>query len=406
MLDSRAPPDSIDSMNSDPHLDASRRRSDVSRPAFLVLCGALLQACGSGSQEDGAGSQEDRGAATTAAPEQVDDLPPPPERDDWLARHTRSRRPQFAAHLEATARAVQEDPDDGGARCELGWALFQNGQVEEAEAQLRRAVALAPQEVENHRRLGLVLYGGGKHLESVEYLERAVGLAPGDSETHFFLGHANERLGRGGAALEQFRLAEAANPDHAESVYQQGLLLLDEDPSQATRLFERALTMDAYHPGACVNLARLYRKSGRGADAQDMLRRHREIALLSDLGVAEDPKGLKRYLAEAGYYARQQKALQALEVVANGLEQHPMEAPLWLMRGRLLTEGDDVDGARVAFEKACDLAPDDPGPPGELAQLYLDAKEMAVPVTVDERLRAAARRWPQMTQVLEQLEAR
>ncbi|MFT7477578.1 MAG: tetratricopeptide (TPR) repeat protein [Gammaproteobacteria bacterium] len=358
---------------------------------LLALCFGILASCGSGEGTPPNEPSTKPGTQSSASS----------RNEDWVDRQRRTRNPELAARLVATAADVEARPGDGLARCEHGWALFQAGRIDDALEELKRAVAMASGEFDPHQRLGVALLRLGQHEQGSDHLERALELNPESTDTHFILGHAYTRLDRPDAALEQFRLTTTAEPRHAEAYYEQALLLLERDPGQATELFERTHGLDPFHAGACSNLARIYRKTEREEEARAMLERHREIALLGDLGVLANPFSVKRFLAEAGFYARQNKGAQALEVLSSGIERHPSEGRLWLLQGELLMAASDLDGARAALERAWDLLPDDPEPALQWIDTFTSADGGAIPAALRARLDDAARRWPSVRERLE-----
>ena len=261
----------------------------------------------------------------------------------------RATRPELIARLEELERATRERPDDGPARSEYGWVLLLVGRIGEGVAELEAAVELVPTDPIARRRLGVGLYRDGRHEECVAELRSALALAsaegtgagpqtgPGaaDGEAYYYLGCALEQLGDRNEALGEFRRASEVAPKHPEARYREALLVVDDAPDRARALLEEVLELDAFHPGAAINLARLYRRAGRSDEAREMLARHQEIGLLADLGLLDAPLSVERFLGEARYYARQQKLGEALEVVERGLELHAEDPRLTQLRAEL-----------------------------------------------------------------------
>jgi serine/threonine-protein kinase len=73
--------------------------------------------------------------------------------------------------------ALRLAPDDAGARTNLGIALDMQGRRDEAIAELREAIRLRPEHVEAHANLGLILRTEGNFGDAIAELRRAVELA-------------------------------------------------------------------------------------------------------------------------------------------------------------------------------------------------------------------------------------
>jgi len=99
---------------------------------------------------------------------------------------------------------------------QLGNALMENRQFPQAEATLRRATALAPEEPSGWGTLGWVLWQQDKGAEARADLERAVALDPDVPEVHNNLANVAWGLGDQAAAEQQFREALRIQPGIAE----------------------------------------------------------------------------------------------------------------------------------------------------------------------------------------------
>lgn len=110
---------------------------------------------------------------------------------------------EAAALIQASANAT---PQNGSVVDSLGWAQFRLGKLVEAEATLRRAVALNPYSPEVRKHLGEVLEKQGKLTEAAEQWERALAFVfPERPALEKRLGELRIRL-----AKEQAKKAESA----------------------------------------------------------------------------------------------------------------------------------------------------------------------------------------------------
>ena len=99
---------------------------------------------------------------------------------------------------------------------QLGNALMENRQFPQAEAVLRRAIGLAPDEPSGWGTLGWVLWQQDKGAEARADLERAVALDPEVPEVHNNLANVEWGTGDQAAAEQQFREALRIQPGIAE----------------------------------------------------------------------------------------------------------------------------------------------------------------------------------------------
>jgi Flp pilus assembly protein TadD len=134
-------------------------------------------------------------------------------------------RPDSLAHLDLggalfnlrrTDEAVAEDrkavelaPDYGGAHYNLGVVLQNKGLVDEAIAEYRKAIALMPNPdyPEAHYNLGIALRDKGDLDEAASEFQKAVALKPDDALTHYNLGATLRLRCEFRQALEEVRRA-------------------------------------------------------------------------------------------------------------------------------------------------------------------------------------------------------
>ncbi|HET8902096.1 MAG TPA: tetratricopeptide repeat protein [Holophagaceae bacterium] len=81
---------------------------------------------------------------------------------------------EAASLIEA---AVKQEPDNGSFIDSLGWLRFKQGNLEDAEAQLRRAADMRPYSADVRQHLGEVLLKVGKPDEAITQWERALAFA-------------------------------------------------------------------------------------------------------------------------------------------------------------------------------------------------------------------------------------
>lgn len=143
-----------------------------------------------------------------------------PVRRDWrlfFARGATQERQGRWAQAEADLqRALELAPDEPEALNYLGYGWVDRGErLDEALAMLRRAVALRPDSGHIIDSLGWAYYRLGRYDEALPHLERAVELAPNDPTINDHLGDVYWALGRRIEARFQWSKALTMQPDAA-----------------------------------------------------------------------------------------------------------------------------------------------------------------------------------------------
>ncbi|HEY6001005.1 MAG TPA: tetratricopeptide repeat protein [bacterium] len=180
------------------------------------------------------------------------------------------------------------------AHLQLGRLLAGRQRLDEAEIQLREALAIYPDAPEGHRALGLLRLQQGRADEAVASLRRAVDGRPGAAGMWHDLATALAATGRHAEAAAAFRRAVELEPETAAFWWGlQGELALAGREPEARQVIAAALRR---FPG----LARLHADAGvlaaRAGDLEEA-RREFEGALELDPGDENTRRNLARLLA-------------------------------------------------------------------------------------------------------------
>lgn len=114
---------------------------------------------------------------------------------------------------------------DAATLNERAIALMEAGRLTQAEADLRRALAMTPEASAAHCNLGIVLRRTGAGLEAIDAFERAVTLDPRSVVAHCNLAASLRDRDRHGEALERLETGLAIDPGHRDARVLKGLLL-------------------------------------------------------------------------------------------------------------------------------------------------------------------------------------
>ena len=121
--------------------------------------------------------------------------------------------------------AIRLKTDDAEAYNNLGAALAKKGQTDEAISQYQEAIRFKPDYAEAHYNLGVALDIKGQTNEAISQYQEAIRLKPDDAEAHNNLGIALDRKGQTDEAIRQYQEAIRLKPDDAEAHYNLGIVL-------------------------------------------------------------------------------------------------------------------------------------------------------------------------------------
>jgi tetratricopeptide (TPR) repeat protein len=193
-------------------------------------------------------------------------------------------------------QAVASNPGDYPAHFNLALAYGFLHKDAEGIEEYRKVLELKPGLYEaelNQATLLLRLKRGG---EAVPLLEAAAGQKPKEFRPRYYLGEAELAAGDPRKAAESYR--SALEIDGQSAAAQAGMgraLARDGKLAEAAPYFQKAATLDAGYRGSLLELASLYEKSGRKAEAIEIFRQFPE-----DPGAQEH---LAQLLLESKQYA-------------------------------------------------------------------------------------------------------
>ena len=150
------------------------------------------------------------------------------------------------------------------AHYNLGIALRDRGESDQAITHYRQAIALRPGYAEAHYNLGRLLAEKGEFNDAVDHYEAALAVNPGDAEAHNNLGATFVRQGRIDDAIAHYQKALAIQPDYADaSCNLADALLSKADIDGAIVHYLKCVAVLPNQPDAQYNLASALLRKGR-----------------------------------------------------------------------------------------------------------------------------------------------
>jgi tetratricopeptide (TPR) repeat protein len=142
-------------------------------------------------------------------------------------------------------RALEIDPKYAEAHSNLGMALFQKGQVDEAVAHYQKALEINPNDATTHYNFGNALFQKGQVDEAVAHYQKALEIQPSFAAAHSNIGNALFQKGQLNEAVAQFQKALEINPNDAEVHYNLGNALFQKGQvDEAVTQYQKVLEID------------------------------------------------------------------------------------------------------------------------------------------------------------------
>ncbi|MCA9294184.1 MAG: tetratricopeptide repeat protein [Phycisphaerales bacterium] len=228
--------------------------------------------------------------------------------------------------------------------------LYEAGRWAEAEAALRRALALNPYRAEWHFNLGLTLEAAGRWDEAERALKQAHELDGNDDQIMLMLGMTCLRAGRANDALSWLERAARMNPDRIDAyVHQIEAFAALKRWDEAEQAFYMAMQLDGGHAGAFANMgeAQLLRGDTR-----------RAIACLREAAQRE-PTLPRVHARLASAYADAGRPARALELYVRQLREDPGDVDTLLDLACLLIDMNRLGEAHERLRRVLELDPNE-----------------------------------------------
>ncbi|NNE42764.1 MAG: tetratricopeptide repeat protein, partial [Gemmatimonadetes bacterium] len=242
-------------------------------------------------------------------------------------------------------------PDPSQPHFQYGNIYARAGQPDVAEAEYRRALALAPGFGEAHYHLGALLLGEGRVAEAIPELERGAQAMPRSYRVRRSLAEALELAGRGREALavrdEAARLSVGHPDDRAALANAYGM---NGNFAEAWKIYQGLLNADlGDDPFLDLNAGQTALALKKETEGFGLLER-----------AATDPRTRREaYEAQARYLLSMRRTKDALRVLSDAILKVRDEPRLHRLRALARYANGDVTGAIQDLERVVELDPTD-----------------------------------------------
>ncbi|MGA7274718.1 MAG: tetratricopeptide repeat protein, partial [Candidatus Udaeobacter sp.] len=162
------------------------------------------------------------------------------------------------------SRTLAKNPACWMAHYNLGIALHDQGETDQAITHYRQAIELRPGYAEAHYNLGRLLAEKGEFNDAINHYEATLAINPADAEAHNNLGATLFQAGRVDDAITHYQEALAVRPDYAEASCNLADALLSKgDMDGAITHYRTCVAVLPNHSDAQYNLASALLRKGR-----------------------------------------------------------------------------------------------------------------------------------------------
>jgi tetratricopeptide (TPR) repeat protein len=172
---------------------------------------------------------------------------------------------QAIAHYR---QAVELRPNYGEAHYNLGRLLAQKGQLDDAITHYKKALEINPADAEAHNNLGATLFASGRVGEAIAHYRTALAIQPNYADASCNLANALLSSGDLDGAIAHYLACLAVSPNQAEVQYNLASALFRMGRTdEAITHYEKALQLRPQNADARANLGSAFLAKGRVGDA-------------------------------------------------------------------------------------------------------------------------------------------
>jgi tetratricopeptide (TPR) repeat protein/cellulose synthase/poly-beta-1,6-N-acetylglucosamine synthase-like glycosyltransferase/serine acetyltransferase len=175
------------------------------------------------------------------------------------------KKGDFAQSVKAFQAAIDLSPHNAqGCFLNMGYALKQQGKIDEAIQIYEKAVAMQPDYADAYCNLGNAYKEKGELERAVGCYEKALAVNPADEDSLYNLGNIFRELGKFDEAIESYRKAVKIKKDHLDARNNLCVVLKEKGSlGEAEKCCRKLIKMAPDYPDARWNLALIQLLSGR-----------------------------------------------------------------------------------------------------------------------------------------------
>ena len=270
-------------------------------------------------------------------------------------------RGQYGQAERVCSQILAARPGNADAHNILGVSLGALGRMDEAIAELKRAVKINGQAASYHANLGEILRQAKRLDEAADAVAEAIKLDPNNAQAQNNLGiiHYERRQFRD--AVTCYRRALELRPNMAEALNNLGnALRLTGDIDGSIHAYQEALTQRAVYPEVYNNLGTLLQQDRKFEEAEHALRK----------AIQQNPRYVEAHNNLAQLLSSQKQDVEALRVLGEALKFAPANVQTLLLTAKIQLRRNALQAAEQAVKLALKEEPDNPEVLTVLGQIY------------------------------------
>jgi protein O-mannosyl-transferase len=182
-----------------------------------------------------------------------------------IALNDRGNTDEAIAHYQ---QAIELRPGYAEAHYNLGRLLAQKGQLNDAITHYEKALEINPADAEAQNNLGVTLFGSGHVDEAIAHYQNALKIRPDYAEASYNLANALLSKGDLDGAIARYSACLALSPNQAEAQYDLASALLRKGRTdEAIAHYKKVLELRPDSADAHANLGSAFLAKGRVRDA-------------------------------------------------------------------------------------------------------------------------------------------
>jgi tetratricopeptide (TPR) repeat protein len=234
-------------------------------------------------------------------------------------------------------------------RIALADIYYRKVRLDEAEAELRRAIRNDPQQVEARLKLAEILLIRREYLPAMEQANDALRIDPQHAKGYFLKGWIHMEAGDTALAISSFRTSVERDPTFYKAYVQLGLIhAAKHDP----------LALDYYNSALEIKPSSVEAWYGLGMFAQEHGMDSVALGCYAQIKQLEPQNPLPWYNTGFILLEHQRKAGEAREQFNEAIVRDPLYAEAYFNRGLTYEYEGRLDSAVTDFRRALALAPD------------------------------------------------
>ncbi|MGR9087584.1 MAG: tetratricopeptide repeat protein [Gammaproteobacteria bacterium] len=225
--------------------------------------------------------------------------------------------------------------------------LFQNGRLQQAEAEAKALLRVYPKAPELHNLIALCMQGQGRLREAAASFRKLLSIDPNIAEIHFNLGVLQTQLNDQKAAVASYRKSLQLKPGLPSAHFNLGALLQGQGALQdAAKHYQQAVDLEPRFFEALGNLGTVRQLQGQLDAAEHCYRKVLEIRAdaLGHFNLGTVLYGLGRHQ-------------EAIREFREAVSHNPDFADAWNSLGETLRDRGEMDEASRCYQKALDVQP-------------------------------------------------